>query len=353
MKKIASALVSLCLLVLLAACGGADSEKSNQKSKQTHVKNVESKHVKKEAPSDPSANRGTASATSGQTAKIDSNAAKKQPYSGYWTSTDDPLHSITIRPDRILYNEGMDSYGRVDWSNKLTTKGNQIILQKAPLIGDGGQAVGFVTQTMTLSKDKKTLIVSENKAFSSLKEKDTAWAQYYARFNKHYSGVFKKVETNNSKAAPSSASDAASSGTQSSSANSTKSANDSGSGYNGIWSNTKKNFNEYYKDQFTDHGPTEPIQIVTIEMPVYNVAKISIDNILGNMQAPGTMKHVVAIDLKGRGQFHFVDSFHNKGGIAKFQFKDNKVYYEIHYSIKPKDTSIPEGAHVLSLRRGG
>jgi hypothetical protein len=159
------------------------------------------------------------------------------------------------------------------------------------------------------------------------------------------------VETKNSKTASSDTSDTASSGTQPSGANSTKS-NDSSSGYNGIWSNTNKNFNAYYRNQFTDHGPTEPIQIVTIEMPVYNVVKISIDNILGNMQAPGTMKHTVAIDLKGRGQFHFVDSFHNKGGIAKFQLKDNKVYYEIHYSIKPKDASIPEGTHVLSLRRG-
>lgn len=340
MKKTAGTLVSLCLLVLLAACGGADSEKSDHKSKQTHVKSSEtSKHVKEEAPSIPSTN--TDSATSNQGAKMDSNTVKKQPYSGYWTSTNDPLHSITIRPDRILYNEGMDSYGQVAWSNELTTKGNQIIVQKAPLIGDGGQAAGLVTQTMTLSKDKKTLIVSENKAYS----KDTAWAQYYARFNMYYSGIFKKVETKNSKAA--------SSGTQSSIANSTTSTNDSGTGYNGIWSNTKKNFNEYYKDQFTDHGPTEPMQIVTIELPVYNVVKISIENILGNMQAPATMKHVVAIDLKGRGQFHFVDSFHNKGGIATFQLKDNKVYYDIHYSIKPKDTSIPEGKHVLSLRRGG
>lgn len=352
MKKIASVLVPLCLALSLAACGGADSEKNNQKSETTHVKNTHtSQHAKKEESSNPSANRGTTAASSAQTAKSDPNAAKKQPYSGYWTSTDNPLYSITIRPDRILYNEGMDSYGQVAWSNKLTTKGNQIIVQKAPLIGDGSQAAGFVTQTMTLSKDKKTLIVSENTAYSSPKEKDTAWAQYNARFNKNYSGVFKKVETKNSKTASSSSSDAASSGMQPSGDNSTKSSN--GSGYSGIWSNTKKNFNEYYKEQFTDHGPTEPIQIVTIEMPVYNVVKISIDNILGNMQAPGTMKHVVPIDLKGRGQFHFVDSFHNKGGIAKFQLKDNKVYYEIHYSIKPKDTSIPEGAHVLSLRRGG
>lgn len=354
MKKITYALVSLCLALSLAACGGADSEKSNQKTETAHVKKTQtSKQANKGESSDPSANRGATAAPSDQTAKIDPDAAKKQPYSGYWTSTGDPLHSITIRSDRILYNEGMDSYGQVAWSNKLATKGNKIIIQKAPLIGDSGQAAGFVTQTMTLSKDKKTLIVSENTAYGSPKEKDAAWAQYYARFNKHYSGVFKKVETKNSKTASSSTSDAASSGTQPSSDNSTTSSNDSGFGYSGIWSNTKKNFNEYYKDQFTDHGPSEPIQIVTIDMPVYNVVKISIDNILGNMQAPGTMKHVVAIDLKGRGQFHFVDSFHNKGGIAKFQLKDNKVYYEIHYSIKPKNPSIPEGAHVLSLRKGG
>ncbi|MET1249228.1 hypothetical protein ABWW58_10605 [Sporolactobacillus sp. STCC-11] len=142
MKKIASALVSLSLALSLAACGGADSEQSNQKS--------ETAHAKKEAPSAPSANRGTAADSPGQTVKSDPTAAKKQPYSGYWTSTGDPSHSITIRPDRILYNEGMDSYGQVAWSNRLTTKGNQIIVQKAPLIGDGGQAAGFVTQTMTL-----------------------------------------------------------------------------------------------------------------------------------------------------------------------------------------------------------
>ncbi|SFH01109.1 hypothetical protein [Sporolactobacillus nakayamae] len=138
MKKIASVLVSLSLALSLAACGGADSETSN--------------HAKKEAPSvpSPSANRGTIAASLGQTAKSDPNTAKEQPYSGYWTSTGDPSHSITIRPDRILYNEGMDSYGQVAWSNRLTTKGNQIIVQKAPLIGDGGQAAVFVTQTMTL-----------------------------------------------------------------------------------------------------------------------------------------------------------------------------------------------------------
>ncbi|MET1249226.1 hypothetical protein ABWW58_10595 [Sporolactobacillus sp. STCC-11] len=157
--------------------------------------------------------------------------------------------------------------------------------------------------------------------------------------------MFKKVETQNSKTA--------SADTQQRSDNRTKSATNSGSGYSGIWSNTKKSFNEYYKDQFTDHGPTEPIQNVTIEMPVYNVVRISIENILGNRQAPATMNHTVAIDLKGRGQFRFVDSFHNKGGIAKFQLKDNKLYYEIDYSIKPKNPSIPEGAHVLSLMRGG
>ncbi|MCO7127135.1 hypothetical protein NIE88_15295 [Sporolactobacillus shoreicorticis] len=337
MKKITRVLVFLFLALSLAACGGADSEKDNQKP--------ETAHVKKEEPLTPSANRGTTASPSGRSSKIDPNAAKRESYSGYWTSTGDPLHSITIRPDRILYNEGIDKYGQVAWSNKLTAKGNQIIIQNAPLTGAGGQAAGFVTQTMTLSKDKKTLIVSKNKAFGSSKEKGTAWAQYYMRFNKHYSGTFKKVESPNSKSA--------SAGTPSSSENSTAASNkNAGSGYNGIWSNTNKTFNEYYKHQFTDHGPTEPIQNVTIEMPIYNVVKISIENVLGNRQAPATMKHTVAIDLKGRGQFRFVDSFHNKGGIAKFQLKDNKVYYEIHYSIKPQNSSISEGAHVLSLKKG-
>ncbi|WP_028977488.1 hypothetical protein [Sporolactobacillus terrae] len=329
MKKVIRVCVAAVLALSLTACGGADSEPNSPHS--------ESEPIKKAAPEQPKNQPSDAdSSSSAQTPEKDT---KQTPYSGYWISTKNARYSITVRANRILYNDGIGSYGQIKRNDKWTVKANQISLNNAALIANDGQVTGYVTQTLTLSHDKKTLRISKNSARGN---KNADAAQFDKAFNTHYSGTFKKVEPTNTKGKTP---------IHTPSADASSTSTPQTSRYTGVWSNTTQNFTAYYKDQFTDHGPTEPIQKVTIDMPSYNLIKISIEHILGNRQMPGTMKHIVPIDLDGKGSFTFTDSFHNKGGVAKIQLKDNKVYYDLHYTVKPKEAALQEGSHSLHMKK--